>query len=140
MTDPVLTPASSTLAAATATVPLLSIFGVNLGLRPDLLVAGFFGALVAIILLNSVPASSDTWREMVAGTLHRMAVAAASSVFAGYGTPILLLALQIPQPLLLGVAFVAGAGAKKILAALVRRFEFRAEGSATGADATRKEG
>lgn len=139
MTDPVITPASSTLAAATATVPLLSIFGVNLGLRPDLLVAGFFGALVAIILIDSVPASSDTWRDLVRGTLRRMFVAIASAITAGYVTPIVLLAMALPSPLILGLSFVIGAGAQKIVAALVNRAAASA-GGAISPDAPRKEG
>lgn len=121
MTEPVITPAATTLAAATATVPLLSVAGVNLGLRPDVLVAGFFGALVAIILLDSVPVSSDTWRELLRGTWRRIMVALASTLVAGYSAPILLLLMQIPSALLLGLAFVIGAGAQRIVAALVSR-------------------
>jgi hypothetical protein len=128
MTDPVLTPAASTLAAATATVPLLSVAGISLGLRPDVLVAGFFGALVAIILLDSVPVNSDTWREMLRGSLRRMMVSLASSVVAGYTAPVLAYFARIPDPLLLGLAFVIGAGAQKVLAGLVNR----AAGSASG--------
>ena len=45
------TAATVTMAAATVTMPVLTIFGVPLGLRPDLLIAGFSGALVAIVLI-----------------------------------------------------------------------------------------
>lgn len=63
MPEPI-TPAAATLASATAAVPTLVAFGVNLGLRPDVLVAGFAGALVAIVLLGSVPSDGDTWRHL----------------------------------------------------------------------------
>lgn len=128
MTEPVLTPAATTLAAATATVPLLSVAGINLGLRPDVLVAGFFGALVAIVLLNSVPVSSDTWREMLRGSLRRMMVSLASAVFAGYTAPLLAYLARIPDPLVLGFAFVLGAGAQRVLAGFVNRAEAKASG------------
>ena len=121
MTEPLITPAATTMAAATATMPLLSVFGVNLGLRPDVLVAGFAGALVAIVLLDSVPAVIDTWMQMVRGTLRRMMVVLASALMAGYITPLVLLLATIPAPLLLAAAFVTGAGAQKILAAMIER-------------------
>ena len=121
MTEPLITPAATTMAAATATMPLLTVFGVNLGLRPDVLVAGFAGALVAIVLLDSVPAVIDTWMQMVQGTLRRMMVVLASALMAGYITPLVLLLATIPAPLLLAAAFVTGAGAQKILAAMIER-------------------
>ncbi len=64
MAEPTST-AAATLLAATASLPIITAFGIPLGLRADLLVAGFAGALVAIILLNTVPATDDTLREMV---------------------------------------------------------------------------
>jgi hypothetical protein len=116
------TSASLTLAAATVTVPVLTIFGVPLGLRPDILVAGFGGALAAIILLNSVPSSGDTWREMLRTSTRRMAVVLASSVTAGYLVPLSLLLANVPESLQLAAAFAVGAGAQQALAKAVSRF------------------
>lgn len=113
--------ATATLSAAGITVPPLVFLGVNLGLRPDVLIAGFAGALVAIVLLGSVPSTGDTWRELMKTTGRRMAVALASSLTAGYITPITLLMANLPDPLLLGGAFAVGAGAQKALLRVIER-------------------
>ena len=113
--------AAVTLLAATATVPALTAFGVPLGLRTDLLIAGFAGSLVAIILLNTVPSTGDTWREMVRTTVKRMFVAFASSLTAGYLTPLAMLVASLPDALLLGSAFAVGGGAQQVLMSAIRR-------------------
>ncbi|MFZ5565972.1 MAG: hypothetical protein ACOY95_03115 [Pseudomonadota bacterium] len=115
------TAATVTMAAATVTMPVLTIFGVPLGLRPDLLIAGFSGALVAIVLLNSVPGKGDTWQEMLRTALRRMAVVLASSLTAGYLVPLALLAANLPESLLLSGAFAVGGGAQQVLAFLIQR-------------------
>ena len=121
MPEPTITTAGATIAAATAAVPMLTAFGVPLGLRPDVLVAGFAGALVAIVLLGSVPAEGDTWRHLVSTTFRRIAVALASSLTAGYLTPLTLLLANLPDSLLLGAAFAVGGGAQRVLLAGIRR-------------------
>ena len=103
----------ATLTMAGVTVPVLSIFGVHLGLRPDVLFAGFCGALVAIALLNSVPATGDTWRELIRTTARRAFVAISSSATAGYLVPVML--EHAAAATLLAGAFVVGAGAQKVL-------------------------
>ena len=113
--------AAATLAAAAATIPMVSAFGVPLGLRVDLLIAGFAGSLVAIILLNSVPSTGDTWRELVRATVRRMMVAFASSLTAGYLTPLAMLVAALPESLLLGAAFAVGGGAQQVLMGIIRR-------------------
>jgi hypothetical protein len=112
------TVAVATVAAVATSVPALSIAGIPLGLRPDILIAGFLGSLIAIILLNSVPGSTDTWRDLIRMTLKRMMVAGASSFTAGYLTPLVLILspVQIADSLLLSVACVVGAGAQRFLA------------------------
>ncbi|MDO8778113.1 MAG: hypothetical protein Q7K57_57225 [Burkholderiaceae bacterium] len=121
-------PTSTALAAATfvatsVSIPVLTAFGVPLGLRADLLIAGFAGSLVAIVLLNSVPSTGDTWRELVRTTVRRMAVAIASSLTAGYLTPLaLLMANLLPDALLLSGAFAVGGGAQQVLMFAIRRF------------------
>lgn len=114
--------AAATYAAAGLTVPMLSAFGVNLGLRVDVLIAGFFGSLVAIILLNSVPSEGDTWQHLVRTTFKRMFVAVASSVTAGYLTPLALLLASLPDALLLSAAFGVGGGAQRVLLILIAKF------------------
>jgi hypothetical protein len=123
MPEPIITPAVATIATATAAVPALTAFGVNLGLRPDVLVAGFAGALVAIVLLHSVPSEGDTWQHLVRATFRRVAVALASSLTAGYITPLALLMASLPDALLLGVAFAVGSGAQGILRGVIERIK-----------------
>lgn len=116
------TAAVVTYAAAGISVPMLTAFGVPLGLRADVLIAGFFGSLVAIILLNSVPSDGDTWQQLVRTTFKRMFVAMASSVTAGYLTPLALLLASMPDALLLSAAFGVGGGAQRVLLILIARF------------------
>ncbi|MCZ8074029.1 MAG: hypothetical protein O9341_07830 [Paucibacter sp.] len=125
MPEPTSTAVVTTVAAGVA-VPALSVLGVPLGLRPDLLIAGFNGALVAIILLNSVPSTGDTWRELVRTTMRRMAVAVASSLTAGYLATLTQSLAPVPESLLLGAAFVTGAAAQRVLRGAIRRLDPKA--------------
>lgn len=111
-----------TLAAATVALPTLTAFGVPLGLRADLLIAGFAGSLVAITLLNTVPSGGDTWRELWRTSVRRMMVAMASSLTAGYLTPLALLLANLPDALVLSGAFAVGCGAQKVLVFAIQRF------------------
>lgn len=115
------TVAVATFVAASSTIPALTAFGVPLGLRADLLIAGFAGSLVAIVLLNTVPSTGDTWRDLLRATTRRMAVAVASSLTAGYLTPMVMLAVALPDPLIMGSAFAVGVGAQKILISTLAR-------------------
>ena len=117
------TAAAVTLATQAAAVPVLTVLGISLGLRPDILVAGFAGAVVAMALLNSVPSTGDTWRQLLRDSLRRMAVALASALTAGYLTPLSLLVTQMPDSLLLGASFAVGAGAQRMLLAWLRRLD-----------------
>ena len=101
-------------------VPTLAVFGVQLGLRADVLLAGFLGALVAIVLLNTVPSTGDTWRELVRTTARRAFVALASSATAGYLVPSML--GHAAAATLLACSFVVGAGAQKILTMAIEKF------------------
>ncbi|TXH90358.1 MAG: hypothetical protein E6Q78_05305 [Rhodoferax sp.] len=114
--------AAATYAAAGLSVPFITAFGVPLGLRADVLIAGFFGSLVAIILLNSVPSEGDTWQHLVRTTFKRIFVAVASSVTAGYLTPLALLLASLPDSLLLSAAFGVGGGAQRVLLILISKF------------------
>lgn len=115
------TTAAATLIAAPPAVAMLTAFGINLGLHPAVLLAGFAGALAAIVLLGSVPSEGDTWPHLVRTTIRRMFVALASSLTAGYLTSLSMLLVQMPEPLMLAVAFTIGAGAQRILRGAIDR-------------------
>ncbi len=133
MPDPTL-PAVTTIIATGATLPVLAavplvapqivVFGIALGLRADVLLAGFCGAVVAMAFFNIVPSTGDTWRELVRTTWRRMWHGLASALAAGYLTPLMMLfdgdKLRIPETLMLSVAFVAGAGAQRWLARFIK--------------------
>lgn len=131
MPEPTSTTAAATLIAASTTVPMLEAFGVSLGLRPDVLIAGFAGALVAIVLLDSVPSHGDTWQHLVRSTVRRIFVALASSIAAGYLTPLVLLLSNLPDALLLGLAFTIGSGAQKYLRKAMEKFNLAERPPAT---------
>ncbi len=113
--------AVATLTAAGISIPMITLFGIPLGLRVDLMIAGFFGSLVAIILLNSVPGDADTWQQLLRTTVRRMFVALASSITAGYLTPLALLIANLPDALLLSAAFAVGGGAHSVLIGAIAR-------------------
>jgi hypothetical protein len=121
MAEPTST-AAATIAAASLAMPAMTAFGVPLGLRADLLIAGFAGSLVAIILLNTVPGTGDTWRGLIRTSVRRMAVACASSITAGYMTPLAMLLASVPESLLLSMAFLVGTGAQKVLVSSLRKY------------------
>lgn len=119
-------PASGTflgvaMTTAGSTVAVLTVAGVPTGLRPDQLLAGFLGAVAAMALLNSVPSTGDTWRELLRTSIERVSVAIGSAVTAGYVGPLVGLVSGIPGPLLLGITFVVGAAAQRVLRGLVDR-------------------
>lgn len=104
-----------TFTGAAVSTSALSAFGVPLGLQAELLLAGFCGALVAIILLNSVPGGGDTWQNMLRLAARRLSVAWASSITAGYITPLATLIAKVPPELMLSMAFFVGAAAQRVL-------------------------
>ena len=116
------TSAAATLGGAAISASAITAFGVPLGLHADVLLAGFFGSLVAIILLNTVPGGTDTTKQLVRTSVRRLAVAWASSITAGYLTPLALLVANVPQPGLLSMAFLVGAGAQRVLVGWLRRY------------------
>lgn len=127
-------PTSSGAAAITAAGPAvvtLTFFGVPTGLQPDQLLAGFLGAIAAIALLDSVPSTGDTWRELIRTSLKRIGVAVGSAVTAGYVAPVIALVNGIPATMLLGITFIVGAGAQRILRSLIERAADRKQQGAT---------
>ncbi|GGH62090.1 hypothetical protein GCM10010975_26440 [Comamonas phosphati] len=121
MAEPTST-AAATIAGAAISAQALTAFGVPLGLRADVLLAGFLGSLVSIILLNAVPGGSDTWQDMLRLSVRRMAVAWASSITAGYLTPLVLLVESVPESVLLPMACLVGASAQHVLRSLIGKY------------------
>lgn len=121
-------PASAvTMTATTVTVPVLSVFGVSLGLHPGLLIAGAFGAFVGIVLLNTVPAEGSPWWYAV---LRRILVMVASSVTAGYLTPVIMSWANLSEPLQFCTAFIVGGSAQLSMQAVIKRVTRTVEGVA----------
>jgi hypothetical protein len=108
--------------------------GINLGLRPELLALGFAGSIAAISLLNTVPASGDTWRELLRTAFKRVGVALGSSLFAGAFAPLAPLVVAMPDPALSGLAFILGAGAQLLLRKAIAGLGAKLD--PTGADKT----
>lgn len=127
--------AAATLASQAVALPALTLFGLALGLQADVLLAGFCGAVAAMTLLNSVPASGDTWVELLRTSARRVGVAIGSALTAGYTAPLLQLQVWqglVPPALILSAAFVVGAGAMQILPGLIERFGKVAPGKGKG--------
>lgn len=112
---------ASTLTLAAHLQPLV-IFGVSTGLRSDVLLAGFVGSVVAMVLLNTVPGQEPGWAGFVASSARRLAVAATSCLTAGY----LVAGIGGFDGLgpTLFFAFVIGAGAQTILPRAIASIRF----------------
>lgn len=130
MADPI-SPTAATLAASSVTAVPLVIAGVSLGLQVDVLIAGLAGAVAAIVLLDSVPRTNDSWRELLRSTGKRVSVAVVSAAVAGYLSPVAaailggVLPATAADPLgratALACALILGGGAQRFLKALVDR-------------------
>ena len=125
MAEPISTGAA-TLVLAGAAVPVLTAFGVPMGLRADVLLAGFLGAIAAIALLNTVPPTGDTWQELLRTACRRIFVSAASAFVAGYVGPVIV-NNHAEISTLVGTAFVIGAGAQKVLIWSIEKFSTKSE-------------
>jgi hypothetical protein len=136
MPEPTSTVAAATASIATSAVavPVLAIFGVSLGIRADMLLAGFAGGIAAIAFLNAVPSTGDTWRELLRTTGKRVGFCIASAVFAAYTAPLLALlnGAGTRDEVVLGVAFVAGSGASLFLPWLIARLKGEKPGKPEG--------
>lgn len=115
MPEPTSTTATVTLATSAAAVPVLTLFGIPLGIQADHLLAGFAGSVAAMALLDTVPGSSDTVRELFRTSVKRIGVAVGSALCAGYLVPLAGLLTTVPGALSLSLCFLVGAGAQRIL-------------------------
>lgn len=131
-------PAAATLAGSAVVIQTVTVAGIHLGLRHDVLVVGFLGSMVAIVLLNTVPSTGDTWRELLRTSFRRMTVSLASSVTAGYLAPLfapIVSAIYGQEYGLLPSAFLVGVGAQGVLARVADRVRFGRAGGADGGQA-----
>ncbi|WP_290906248.1 hypothetical protein [Aquabacterium sp.] len=113
--------AAVTLAASAVAVPALTVAGMSLGLRADILLAGWAGSVAAMSLINTVPGAVDSKAALLRTSVRRVGVSVGSAMTAGYTAPLCLLINGFPESVALGVAFVIGAGAMKILPWLIER-------------------
>lgn len=114
MPEPVVS-AAATIATQAVIVAPLTLLGMQIGLEPKVLLAGFGGSVAAMALLNTVPSTGDTVRELMRTSLRRVGVAIGSALFAGYMAPLSLLVANVPAGLVLSMAFLLGAGAQYLL-------------------------
>lgn len=135
MPEPTAAAASTAVIAGAAVVPMLHeaahfvpqivINGFALGLRADVLLAGFAGSVAALAFFNAVPATGDTLGQLARTTLRRMWFCLASSLTAGYIAPLVLLLegerLRIPDSLLVCAGFLVGVTAQRYLGKLKRK-------------------
>lgn len=128
MAEPTTTTAAALFIGSAAAVPMLTLFGMPLGLRADELLAGFAGALAAMVLLDSVPSTGDSLRELVRTTIRRVGVAVASAVLAGYCVPLIAALLGVPTAVELGLSFLLGGGAQRLFRAAIEGSAKRLEG------------
>lgn len=117
---------STTTGAGLAQVA--TVFFVAMGLQPELLFAGMWGALASIIFFGHVPLEEKTWQGRVAQTVQRLMVVIVSAIMAGYTAPfvgeIIAMVLRASEPhkALLFTAFVIGAGGQVFLRKFIARY------------------
>lgn len=119
MAEPTTTAASALFVASAAAVPMLTLFGMPLGLRADEMLAGFAGAIAAMVLLDTVPGGGDTLKALARTTFRRVGVAVASAVMAGYCAPLLGTLLALPPAVELGLSFILGGGAQRFFRGVI---------------------
>lgn len=128
MAEPTSTAAATIAAAATTipvlTIPVLTILGIPLGVRPEILFAGFFGGLVGIALLNTVPSTVGGGWAALLTAVRRMCVTLASSLTAGYIAPMLSGAVSFDN--LLGISFLVGASAQHVMTWSISKLNLQA--------------
>lgn len=139
-------PEPTSVVAAAGTVaasPVLVLLGTQLGLQPSNLIAGAFGAAIAILMFDAVPSTGDGARELARTTLKRVGFALGSALFAGFAAPVAgpivsaLLGVLIPAdalgplaaPIRALSALLLGCGAQRFIKALIDRAVQRARGT-----------
>ena len=135
MPEPTSTASITAAAAVAGAIPagIIVIFGVSLGLRVDVLVAGFSGALCALALLpngEAAAAPADNLFDFVRAGLQRLMRSLASSLVAGYtampathliGAPFPSALDFVAGPGTLAMACIIGAGSQTLLPLTIDR-------------------
>jgi hypothetical protein len=111
-----------------AAIPVLHVLGIPLGIRPDILMWGLIGGIIALIHLRAPPPSASVWRAVVAGLyliLSLLASAVTSGILSEAIAIMLHAAIPIipPEVTLSMTAFVIGATSQQTLAAITSRFD-----------------
>lgn len=130
--------AAPTTLTAGGVAQLIAVFFVAMGLQPEHLFAGMWGALAGILLLGNVPLQRDTILGRVNQAFERFVLVIVSAVMAGYTTPFLgnvvaALVSVIPGISSMDVAeikgtaqmftaFAVGAGSRQLLQKIIRRY------------------
>lgn len=111
-----------------AAIPVLHVLGIPLGIRPDILMWGLIGGIIALILLRPPPPSSSIWRAVVTG-LYLILSLLAGAVTSGVLSQAIAIMFHaaipiIPIDITLSVtAFVIGAKSQQTLVAITSRFD-----------------
>lgn len=123
MQSPVSTQFATTMTTVVSAIAPseLVLWGIETGLRSEVLLAGFCGSIVAMVMLNSVPHEGTGWQGVMYSAGRRFAVAVASCLTAGYLTAGAGTFFSAAGPTLLS-AFVIGAGAQTILQRAIAAF------------------
>lgn len=111
---------STTLISSVAIVGV-TILGIPLGIRVDLLCAGFFGSLSAQVLL---PPTRVELVGVINNLVHfcrKVFAALASCVTAAYLAPIIAIMIHMPETVLVAIAFLIGASANSVLTLLITK-------------------
>lgn len=113
---------------------VVAVFFVAMGLQPEHLFAGMWGALAGISLLGNVPLEKDTFIGRINQGLQRVVVVVVCSVMAGYTTPFVAHLISAPfaamgmnisefrVPTQMFTAFVVGAGGRPLLEKFIKRY------------------
>lgn len=114
--------------AGAGIVQVVTFFFVAMGLRPDLLFAGMWGALASIWLLNNIPMEEKTWVGRLSQGLQRFVVTIISAVMAAYTAPMVsgvanvIFGADGVTKAELFTAFIVAAGARVFLQAFIKRY------------------
>ena len=127
MAEPTSTAAVAfTLVAGGAAIPVLHILGVPLGVRPDILMWGLMGGLIALIHIQAPPPKAGILQAMLIGMSWIFALLS-SALTSGFIAPAVAIMLNavapiIPPDITLSMtAFIIGATAQQTLASVTER-------------------
>lgn len=119
------------VAAGASAVQVATVFFVAMGMQPELLFCGMWGALASIIFFGRVPLENRTWQARVMQTFQRLLVVIVSSVMAAYCAPMFahLMFSKVDESAkaLFFSAFLVGAAGQVFLRAFINKYTMSAE-------------